>query len=223
MAKDIFIIGVVGGSGSGKTLFSNAIIKRLKSKHLNKIAVISEDRYYKNWGKIVGFEEACKINYDHPDAFDHELLKQDLTKLIEGEDIKVPFYDYVTHSRVESKYEKVSNGVSVIILEGIMLFNEAYLLDMMDFKVYMDTPSDLCFIRRMLRDQNERGRTVDSIVNQYLSTVRPMHIKFIEPSKRKADIIVPDGAKNKTVIDVVYNKIKQILKNNDKLGVKKNG
>ena len=214
MAKNVFIIGIVGGSGSGKTLFSNAIIKKLKSKHLDRIAVISEDRYYKNWGELVGYDEACNINYDHPDAFDHKLLKQDLADLISGKDIEFPFYDYSTHSRVSDKAEKVKAGVSVIILEGIMLFNNPRLLSMMDFKVYMDTPSDLCFIRRMLRDQKERGRTVDSIVSQYLTTVRPMHIKFIEPSKRKADIIIPDGAQNKTVINVIYNKVKQLLKKN---------
>ena len=214
MANNVFIIGIVGGSGSGKTLFSNAIIRKLKSKHLEQIAVISEDRYYKNWGELVGYEEACNINYDHPDAFDHKLLKQDLADLIDGKDIEVPFYDYSTHSRASDKAEKIKAGVSVIILEGIMLFNDTKLLNMMDFKVYMDTPSDLCFIRRMLRDQKERGRTIDSIVGQYLTTVRPMHIKFIEPSKRKADIIIPDGAQNKTVINVIYNKVKQLLKKN---------
>jgi len=214
VANNVFIIGIVGGSGSGKTLFSNAIIRKLKSKHLEQIAVISEDRYYKNWGELVGYEKACNINYDHPDAFDHELLKQDLSDLITGKDIEVPFYDYSTHSRISDKAEKIKAGVSVIILEGIMLFNDTKLLNMMDFKVYMDTPSDLCFIRRMLRDQKERGRTIDSIVSQYLTTVRPMHIKFIEPSKRKADIIIPDGAQNKTVINVIYNKVKQLLKKN---------
>lgn len=214
MAKDVFIIGIVGGSGSGKTLFSKAIIKKLNSKQLDRIAVISEDRYYKNWGELVGFEEACNINYDHPDAFDHKLLKQDLTKLLAGKDIEVPYYDYATHSRASEKSEKIKAGVSVIILEGIMLFNDNKLLNMMDFKVYMDTPSDLCFIRRMMRDQKERGRSIDSIVNQYLTTVRPMHIKFIEPSKRKADIIIPDGAQNKPVINVIYNKVKQLLKKN---------
>ena len=214
MANNVFIIGIVGGSGSGKTLFSNAVIRKLKSKHLEQIAVISEDRYYKNWGELVGYEEACNINYDHPDAFDHKLLKQDLVSLIAGKDIEVPFYDYSTHSRSSDKAEKIKAGVSVIILEGIMLFNNPKLLKMMDFKVYMDTPSDLCFIRRMLRDQKERGRTIDSIVSQYLTTVRPMHIKFIEPSKRKADIIIPDGAQNKTVINVIYNKVKQLLKKN---------
>ncbi|ABI83290.1 uridine kinase [Francisella tularensis] len=211
---DVFIIGIVGGSGSGKTLFSNAIIKKLKSKHLNKIAVISEDRYYKNWGEMVGFEEACKINYDHPDAFDHKLLRKDLNNLVQGNDIYIPHYDYTTHSRVEEKAEKITGGVSVIILEGIMLFNDRKLLKMMDFKVYMDTPADLCFIRRLMRDQNERGRSVESVINQYLETVRPMHIKFIEPSKRKADIIIPDGAQNKTVIDIIYNKVRQLLKKN---------
>ncbi|MFC4891789.1 uridine kinase [Pseudofrancisella aestuarii] len=212
MSNKVFIMGIVGGSGSGKTLFSNAVVEKLESHHLDRVAVISEDRYYKDWGNLIGQEEAAKVNYDHPDAFDHDLLKKDLVKLIKGEDIYVPYYDYKTHSRVSSLAQKVPNGVNVIILEGIMLFNDAELLNMMDFKVYMDTPSDLCFIRRLLRDQNERGRTVDSIVNQYLETVRPMHIKFIEPSKRKADIIIPDGAQNKTVIDIIYNKVKQLLK-----------
>ncbi|QIV95805.1 uridine kinase [Allofrancisella inopinata] len=212
MSNKVFIMGIVGGSGSGKTLFSNTVVEMLEAHHLDKVAVISEDRYYKDWGTILGQEKAAKVNYDHPDAFDHALLKKDLVKLIKGEDIYVPYYDYNTHSRVSCMSERVTSGVNVIILEGIMLFNDPEILNMMDFKVYMDTPSDLCFIRRLLRDQNERGRTVDCVVNQYLDTVRPMHIKFIEPSKRKADIIIPDGAQNKTVIDIVYNKVKQLLK-----------
>ena len=212
MSGKVFIIGIVGGSGSGKTLFSNAVVEMLESHHLDKVAVISEDRYYKDWGRLVGMEEAAKINYDHPDAFDHDLLKKDLVRLIKGDDIFVPYYDYKTHSRVTGQGQKIPSGVNVIILEGIMLFNDIELSNMMDFKVYMDTPSDLCFIRRLLRDQNERGRSVDSVVSQYLETVRPMHIKFIEPSKRKADIIIPDGAQNKTVIEVIYNKVKQLLK-----------
>ncbi|WP_234366898.1 uridine kinase, partial [Francisella tularensis] len=147
-------------------------------------------------------------------AFDHKLLRKDLNNLVQGNDIYIPHYDYTTHSRVEEKAEKITGGVSVIILEGIMLFNDRKLLKMMDFKVYMDTPADLCFIRRLMRDQNERGRSVESVINQYLETVRPMHIKFIEPSKRKADIIIPDGAQNKTVIDIIYNKVRQLLKKN---------
>lgn len=212
MSEKVFIMGIVGGSGSGKTLFSNAVVEMLESHHLDRVAVISEDRYYKNWGRLLGQEEAAKVNYDHPDAFDHELLKKDLLRLIKGDDIYVPNYDYKTHSRIIGQGQKISSDVNVIIIEGIMLFNDVDLSNIMDFKVYMDTPSDLCFIRRLLRDQNERGRSVDSIISQYLETVRPMHIKFIEPSKRKADIIIPDGAQNKTVIDIIYSKVKQLLK-----------
>ena len=212
MSEKVFIMGIVGGSGSGKTLFSNAVVEMLESHHLDRVAVISEDRYYKDWGRLLGQEEAAKVNYDHPDAFDHELLKKDLLRLIKGDDIYVPNYDYKTHSRIIGQGQKISSDVNVIIIEGIMLFNDVDLSNIMDFKVYMDTPSDLCFIRRLLRDQNERGRSVDSIISQYLETVRPMHIKFIEPSKRKADIIIPDGAQNKTVIDIIYNKVKQLLK-----------
>jgi uridine kinase len=217
--ENIFVIGIVGGSGSGKTLITREIIKKLKASKLSRIAVISEDRYYKDWGNLVGFEEACKVNYDHPDAFDHALLKQNLKDLVNGSSIKVPHYDYSTHSRVPEKSQNIKAGVNVIILEGIMLFNDPGLLSMMDFKIYMDTPADLCFIRRFKRDQKERGRSTDSIIDQYLTTVRPMFYRFIEPSKRQADIIIPDGAQNKTVIDIIYNKVNQIITNSgDKNG-----
>ena len=210
--KWVFIIGIVGGSGSGKTLFSNTIIKELENHLLDRITVVSEDRYYKDWGRLIGLEEAKKVNYDHPNAFDHELLKSDLHKLINGQDVEIAHYDYATHSRDYKNLEKISSkNLDVIILEGIMLFNDPDILNMMDFKIYMDTPSDLSFIRRLLRDQKERGRTVDCVIEQYLETVRPMHIKFVEPSKRKADIIVPDGAQNKTVIDIIHNKIKHYI------------
>ncbi|WP_119342819.1 uridine kinase [Facilibium subflavum] len=208
--KEIVIIGVVGGSGSGKSLLANTIVEELETLHAERVTVLSEDHYYRD-NSHLSPAELDKLNYDHPDAFEHSLLKKQLQQLIEGQDIEVPIYDYATHSRVKDKTFPVSAQTSVLILEGIMLFNDAQLRKMMDIKIFMDTPMDVSFLRRLLRDQKERGRSVDSIVSQYLETVRPMFLQFIEPSKRYADIIVPHGGKNKIAIDLIRTKVRELL------------
>ena len=204
------IIGGVGASGSGKSLLSNTIVSELTEIDSERVAVISEDHYYKDHGHLPA-EALKKLNYDHPDAFEHGLLKKHLNDLANHQDIAVPVYDYATHRRDPHQFVEVSAKTNVLILEGIMLLTDPALRDMMDIKIFMDTPLDLSFIRRMLRDIEERGRTVDSVVNQYLDTVRPMFLQFIEPSKRYADIIVPHGGKNKIAIDLIRSKVKELL------------
>ncbi|MBK2125363.1 uridine kinase [Fangia hongkongensis] len=212
--KSLIIIGVVGGSGSGKSLLSNTIVEELEEIDSQRVTVLSEDHYYRN-NSHLSAEELSLLNYDHPDAFEHELLKSQLKSLIAGHDIQVPIYDYSTHSRLKGEFHPVSAQTTVLILEGIMLYTDKELRDLMDIKLFMDTPMDVSFIRRLLRDQKERGRTVDSIVSQYLETVRPMFLQFIEPSKRYADIIVPQGGKNKIAIDIIRSKVKELLRHYD--------
>ncbi|WP_116963463.1 uridine kinase [Fastidiosibacter lacustris] len=209
--KNIVIIGVVGGSGSGKSLLSNTIVEELEDLESARVTVLSEDHYYRDNSHLLR-EQLDKLNYDHPDAFEHTLLKTHLETLIAGQNIDVPIYDYATHSRVKNKTLPISGQTSILILEGIMLFTDAGLRNLMDIKIFMDTPMDVSFIRRLVRDQKERGRSVDSVVTQYLETVRPMFLQFIEPAKRYADIIVPHGGKNKIAIDLIRSKVRELLR-----------
>ncbi len=211
--KNIVIIGVVGGSGSGKSLLSNTIVEELEELDSARVVVLSEDHYYRD-NSHLSKDQLCKLNYDHPDAFEHSLLKTHLEALIEGKNIEVPLYDYATHSRVKNQTLPISAQTSILILEGIMLFTDENIRKLMDIKIFMDTPMDVSFIRRLTRDQKERGRTVDSVVTQYLETVRPMFLQFIEPSKRYADIIVPHGGRNKIAIDVIRSKVRELLRHN---------
>ena len=204
MKKGI-LIGIAGASGSGKTLVSKNIFENLGSE---KVVIMQEDSYYKDLSEIP-FDERTGKNFDHPDAFDHSLLVNHLSELVEGKSISHPIYDYKTHSRL---YETKTVGPHrVIVLEGILIMNESKLRDLMDIKVFIDTEPDICFIRRLKRDINERARSVDSIINQYMETVRPMYFQFIEPSKRYADIIIPQGGKNAVAIDILTAKIKSLL------------
>ncbi len=211
--KSIVIIGVVGGSGSGKSLLSNTIVEELEDLESARVTVLSEDHYYRD-NSHLSKTQLDKLNYDHPDAFEHTLLKEHLESLIAGQNIEVPLYDYATHSRVKGQTLPISAQTSILILEGIMLFTDENIRKLMDIKIFMDTPMDVSFIRRLVRDQKERGRTVDSVVTQYLETVRPMFLQFIEPSKRYADIIVPHGGKNKIAIDVIRSKVRELLRHN---------
>ena len=211
--KNIVIIGVVGGSGSGKSLLSNTIVEELEDLESARVTVLSEDHYYRD-NSHLSKTQLDRLNYDHPDAFEHSLLKEHLDSLIAGQNIEVPLYDYATHSRVKGQTLPISAQTSILILEGIMLFTDENIRKLMDIKIFMDTPMDVSFIRRLVRDQKERGRTVDSVVTQYLETVRPMFLQFIEPSKRYADIIVPHGGKNKIAIDVIRSKVRELLRHN---------
>ena len=200
------IIGIAGGSGSGKTTIAHEIADEINAD--DHITIMTQDSYYKdNTG--VPMAERKKINYDHPDAFDMPLLEAQLNQLLHRKPIEMPTYDFTAHTRSEKTiYVEPSD---IIILEGILvLFNEA-IRNLMDIKVYVDTDDDIRFIRRLERDMKERGRSLDSVINQYLSTVKPMYHQFIEPTKRYADIIVPEGGENDVAIDMLTTKVRSVL------------
>lgn len=199
------VIGIAGGSGSGKTSVTHAIHEVFKNHNL---VVIEQDYYYKDQSHLE-FEQRLETNYDHPNAFDTDLLIADIEKLLNREPIEKPIYDYALHTR--SKEIEHIEPQDVIILEGILVLADERLRDLMDIKLFVDTDSDLRIIRRILRDINERGRSIDSVVEQYLSVVRPMHNQFIEPTKRYADIIIPEGGQNEVAIDLMVTKIKTIV------------
>lgn len=207
----MIIIGIAGASGSGKSLLANTIVDEIGS---DKVIVISEDSYYKDQ-KNLSLQERAKINFDHPDAFDHALLCEHLEKLKHGESVDVPIYDFVTHTR-SKKVRHIPAGMNIIVLEGILLFTSASLRKLMDICIYMDTALDIGFIRRLKRDVLERGRTMESVIEQYETTVRPMYVKYIDPSRRYADIIVPHGGKNRIAIDMIKAKVKELLNGNFK-------
>ncbi len=206
MKNNIIIIGITGASASGKSLLANTIVSEVGS---DQVMVISEDSYYKDLSHLP-MEERAIVNFDHPDAFDHQLLLSHLRSLQKGEIIDVPVYDFTTHQRA-SETKKIGKH-TIIVLEGILLFVESYLRKIMDIRIFMDTPLDICLIRRLQRDVLERGRSVESVLAQYNSTVRPMYMQFIEPSKRHADIIVPRGGENRIAIDVIKAKMCELLR-----------
>ncbi|HWI50351.1 MAG TPA: uridine kinase [Rummeliibacillus sp.] len=199
------VIGIAGGSGSGKTSVTHAIHDVFKE---HSVVVIEQDYYYKDQSHLE-FEQRLETNYDHPDAFDTELLIEDVKRLLDRQAIEKPVYDYALHTR--SKETIHIDPQDVIILEGILVLSDPRLRDLMDIKLFVDTDADLRIIRRILRDINERGRSMDSVIEQYLSVVRPMHNQFIEPTKRYADIIIPEGGQNEVAIDLMVTKIKTIL------------
>ncbi len=205
MKQNGIIIGIAGASGSGKTLVAQTIFEKLGSK---KVVIIQEDSYYKDLSHLP-FEERMKFNFDHPDAFDHDLLIEHLKELRAGKTIEHPIYDYTTHSR--KKETRKVGPHQIIIIEGILILATPEVRNLLDIKVYIDTPPDICFIRRLQRDIKERGRTVENVIHQYMETVRPMYLQFVEPSKRYADIIIPRGGKNIIAIDIVSSKIEKIL------------
>lgn len=203
--KNTIIIGISGASASGKSLLANTIVNELGS---DQVVVISEDSYYKDHSHLP-FEERAKINYDHPDSLDHELLFEHLTKLQEGKSIEVPIYSHSMHLR--EKETRTIGQHAIIVLEGILLFVDNQLRDLMDIRIYMETALDICLIRRLKRDIKERGRTLDSVLKQYEETVRPMYLQFIDPSKRYADLIVPRGGGNRIAIDMIKAKMRELL------------
>ncbi|KON28414.1 uridine kinase [miscellaneous Crenarchaeota group archaeon SMTZ-80] len=205
MKKGI-LIGISGASGSGKTLVAQNIYNRLGSENL---VIIQEDSYYKDLSDIP-FNERADKNFDHPHAFDHDLLYKQLCDLLAGKTIFHPIYDYNTHSRRAET--RAVEPHAIIVLEGILILNDQNLCNLMDIKVFIDTEPDICFIRRLKRDIDERGRDVNSVIKQYIESVRPMYKQFIEPSKRNADIIIPQGGKNEVAIDILTAKIESLLK-----------
>jgi uridine kinase len=199
------IIGICGGTGSGKTTVAHKIIHAVGGEG---VVYLQQDAYYRNLGDMP-IDLRHKVNFDHPDAFDTELMINHLEALRAGECIEQPTYDYQTHSRRAETVHVVSRPV--IIIEGILVFDDAKMRGLMDLKIFVDADADIRFIRRLDRDVHERGRTLESIITQYMTTVRPMHLQFVEPSKRYADIIIPEGGYNEVGIDLIIEKIKVIL------------
>ena len=209
MKKGI-LIGIAGASGSGKTHVTNSIIESLGP---DKAVIIQEDSYYMDLSDI-SYEERTRRNFDHPDAFDYDLLAEHLLQLLNGEAVSHPIYDYKLHTR--SKETKTVEPGVLIILEGILILNNVKLRELMDYKVFIDTAMDICFVRRLERDIEERGRTVDSVIRQYRETVRPMYLKFIAPSKQYADILISGDGKNSDAVDILTSKINTLLTTSDR-------
>ncbi|MBA9025533.1 uridine kinase [Peribacillus huizhouensis] len=205
MEKKPVVIGVAGGSGSGKTSVTRAIYESFKG---HSILLLEQDYYYKDQTDLP-FEERLKTNYDHPLAFDNDLLIDHIYKLLGYESIEKPIYDYSNHTRSEEIIHVEPRDV--IILEGILILEDERLRNLMDMKLFVDTDADLRILRRMSRDIKERGRSIDSVMDQYINVVRPMHNQFIEPTKRYADIIIPEGGHNHVAIDLMVTKIQTIL------------
>ena len=200
------LIGIAGGSGSGKTLVARTILRELGS---DRVVVMDQDSYYRNLEDIP-LRDRDTRNFDHPDAFDNDLLKQQVRDLLAGRSVAQPIYDYAQHRRL--KETRTVGEHLVIVLEGILIFGDPELRELMDIKLFVDADPDVRFIRRLRRDLVERGRSVDSVIRQYEESVRPMHIQFVEPSKRFADLIIPEGGHNKVAIDLVKTKIRELLR-----------
>ncbi|MBS5335481.1 MAG: uridine kinase [Clostridiales bacterium] len=201
----VIVIGIAGGTGSGKS----TMIRKIKEEFNDEITILSHDFYYKEHSNIP-FEERKKLNYDHPNAFDTDLMISHIKDLLQWKEVERPVYDFTIHNRVD---ETVTvKPAKVIIVEGILIFENKELLELFDIKVFIDTDADVRIIRRILRDVRERGRTLDSVVNQYLTTVKLMHEQFVEPSKKYADIIVPEGGYNVVALEMLNERIHALLK-----------
>ena len=202
--EKVMVIGIAGGTGSGKS----TITRRLVQRFGKDVGVLSYDNYYKAQHERP-FEERIKVNYDHPDAFDTALFLKDLRALKAGKTIQCPIYDYTIHDRLEDT--KTVYPAKVIVVEGILIFSSQELCDEMDIRVFVDADADVRILRRIVRDVRDRGRSLDSVVNQYLTTVKPMHEAFVEPSKRRADIIVPEGGHNLVALDMIMERVRAHL------------
>lgn len=207
MNNNKIFIGIAGGTGSGKTSISKKIISNLSK---SKITLIEQDFYYKDLSKI-DLKERSKINFDHPESIDFNLMQKQLYKLLSGKNIEAPIYDFTTHTRKSDT--QIINYHQIIIMEGIFALFNVDICKMMDIKIYVDTDDDIRIIRRINRDINERKRTLSSITKQYYTTARPMHVQFVEPTKKYADIIIPGNTENNTSIDLICTKIKSIMIN----------
>ena len=201
------IIGICGGTGSGKTTVANRILESVRA---SEVVFIQQDSYYRNL-KDLPLDYRQVANFDHPAALDNDLLVNHVRKLKAGEPIDLPIYDFKTHQRLNET--RAVDPKPIVIVEGILIFAEPKLLELMDIKVFVDTPDDIRFIRRLRRDIAERARTVDSVIDQYIATVRPMHMQFVEPSRRYADVIIPEGGHNLVSIDLLSGKIRERLSN----------
>ena len=199
--NDIIVIGIAGGTGSGKTTITRKIMQHFGGD----VSVVYHDNYYKAHHNM-SYNERTKLNYDHPDAFDTDLLIEDLKKLRRGETIQCPVYDYTVHDR--SNKTVTVKPAKVIVVEGILIFQSEELCKLMDIKIYVDTDADVRILRRIVRDVRDRGRSLESVVNQYLTTVKPMHEQFVEPSKSKADIIIPEGGHNQVALEMVLERVR---------------
>lgn len=200
------IIGIAGGTASGKTSISRHIQEMYDD--VTSVLIIRQDDYYKDQSEKT-MEERTKTNYDHPDSIDTDLLVAHVHELMEGKSIQKPLYDFVEHTR--SKETEICYPCDVLILEGLFVLQDPKIRELLDIKVFVDTEADIRFIRRLLRDVQERGRSMESVVSQYTSTVRPMHESFVEPSKKYADIIIPEGGENRVAIDLLITKISSII------------
>ena len=199
------VIGIAGGTGSGKTTVVKKIISSFPD---DRVIMLPQDAYYKDQGNI-SLDERKLVNYDHPSAFDNELLKEHIKQLSLGHSVDLPVYSYITYTRQKESIH-IEPG-EIIIVEGILVLEDPILRDLLDIKIFVDAPADVRFIRRLKRDIMERGRSVDSVIEQYMNVVRPMHMQFVEPSKWYADIIVPEGGQNEVAIDLITTKIRSLL------------
>ncbi len=202
--SDVMVIGIAGGTGSGKTTITKKLIREFGSD----VSVIYHDNYYKAHHDM-SYEERTKLNYDHPNAFDTDLLVQAVRELKQGRPVFCPVYDYSIHDRTDKTVTIYPSRV--IIVEGILIFQSPELCREMDIKIYVDTDADVRILRRIVRDVRDRGRSLDSVVDQYLSTVKPMHEQFVEPSKRRADVIIPHGGHNQVALEMVIERVRAHL------------
>ena len=205
MEQKILVIGIAGGTGSGKT----TLMKNIIDSYADQVTVLSHDNYYKRRDELT-YEQRCLINYDEPDALETDLMAVHLDLLRQGQAIECPVYDFTQHNRSNETVRIVPK--SVIIVEGILIFENQPLRDLMDIKIFVDTDADVRLCRRIKRDVNKRGRTLESVLMQYQTTVKPMHEKYVEPSKKFADIVVPEGGKNLVALDMIMGRIQRHLK-----------
>ena len=208
MTDKVLVIGIAGGTGSGKT----TITRKIMAKFGDDVSVIRHDNYYKAHHDMT-YEERSKLNYDHPDSLDTWMLADDIKALKEGKEVRCPVYDFTIHDR--SNDTELIKPSKVLIVEGILIFADKRLRDEMDIKIYVDTDADVRILRRILRDVKKRGRSLDSVVEQYLDTVKPMHEQFVEPSKKNADIIIPEGGHNTVALDMVMERVKAHINKKD--------
>ena len=200
MLKQPLVIGIAGGTGSGKTTITRRILRQFP----DSVSVLYHDNYYKAHDDLP-YEERCKLNYDHPDAFDTERIIADLLRLKKGEDIRCPVYDFTVHNR--SDRTLIIRSAPVLVLDGILILQNRALRDLMDLRIFVDTDADVRVLRRIVRDVRDRGRSLDSVASQYLNTVKPMHEQFVEPSRRWADIVIPEGGHNEAAMRLLYDRI----------------